>query len=338
MKEVNHIISIGDCCVVAELLNNNNARINFLGYGYIFDWANSNIDIVCDIVENGYEWHIENNIKNGIDPPDCDEYPYAKLGYKHHEHGVLRGDDGCGWTGYKESIAKRFFKLLNNTSGDNVIFTFMTHKEIPLKGLLKLVKLLKKKHKQLSFKIVAANSIEEGSEDDLLYKDSKEDINHIKINEHLDVYKCRSPQKFYINTMKGHDFYKKLFNTLFPYEINIKNIDDQVDKEVKPKILQPKTKLKNEKKIILNYIKKHFGSNQGHYSYCMFPEEDCSCKRISNVTYETSLIRGGYIDSFSMVVVLVFLEETFNVKIPNSRATADNFDTVNSMVKLLYDE
>ena len=95
------------------------------------------------------------------------------------------------------------------------------------------------------------------------------------------------------------------------------------------------------KDIILNYIIDQFGSDipkvlrMKHYSYCMFPEEECVCKDLNEITYDTSLISGGYIDSFSMVVVLVFLEKTFNVKIPEKEAVPSNFDTVNKMTELV---
>jgi acyl carrier protein len=95
------------------------------------------------------------------------------------------------------------------------------------------------------------------------------------------------------------------------------------------------------KEIILKYIIEQFGDNTPkenrvkHYSYCMFPEEKCSCKDLMEINYDTSLISGGYVDSFSMVVVLMFLEKTFNVKIPDKDATPTNFDTVNKMVELI---
>jgi acyl carrier protein len=34
------------------------------------------------------------------------------------------------------------------------------------------------------------------------------------------------------------------------------------------------------------------------------------------ITYDTPLISGGYVDSFSMVSLLVFLENKFIIKIP----------------------
>ena len=93
--------------------------------------------------------------------------------------------------------------------------------------------------------------------------------------------------------------------------------------------------------VILKHIINEFGENQvvtqrlKHYSYCMFPEEECSCKDLNEITYDTPLISGGYMDSFSMVSVLVFLEKTFNVKIPDKEASPDNFNTVSKMTALV---
>jgi D-alanine--poly(phosphoribitol) ligase subunit 2 len=95
------------------------------------------------------------------------------------------------------------------------------------------------------------------------------------------------------------------------------------------------------KDVILQYIIKEFGSKSPsefrvkHYSYCMFPEDDCTCKDLNEIEYDTQLINGGYMDSFSMVSVLVFLEEMFNVKIPDIEASPSNFNTVNKMVELV---
>lgn len=53
------------------------------------------------------------------------------------------------------------------------------------------------------------------------------------------------------------------------------------------------------------------------------------------VTYDTPLISGGIVDSFSMVSLLVFLETKFNIKIPDSKATPEAFDSVNNIITLL---
>jgi acyl carrier protein len=53
------------------------------------------------------------------------------------------------------------------------------------------------------------------------------------------------------------------------------------------------------------------------------------------ITYDTPLISSGYVDSFSMVSLLVFLENKFKIKIPPDKATPEVFDTVNSIVALV---
>ncbi len=53
------------------------------------------------------------------------------------------------------------------------------------------------------------------------------------------------------------------------------------------------------------------------------------------LTYDTPLISSGYVDSFSMVSLLIFLENKFKIKIPPSKATPDAFDSVNKIVMLV---
>ena len=53
------------------------------------------------------------------------------------------------------------------------------------------------------------------------------------------------------------------------------------------------------------------------------------------ITYDTPLISSGYVDSFSMVSLLVFLENKFKIKIPPSKATPEAFDSVNRIVALV---
>ncbi len=55
----------------------------------------------------------------------------------------------------------------------------------------------------------------------------------------------------------------------------------------------------------------------------------------TTITYETPLISSGYVDSFSMVSLLVFLENKFKIKIPPSKATPEAFDSVNNIVALV---
>ena len=53
------------------------------------------------------------------------------------------------------------------------------------------------------------------------------------------------------------------------------------------------------------------------------------------ITYDTKLISGGIVDSFSMVSLKRFLETQYKIEIPDAKATPEAFDTVNSIVKLL---
>lgn len=92
---------------------------------------------------------------------------------------------------------------------------------------------------------------------------------------------------------------------------------------------------------ILEFIKQEFGDNipkelrKAHYSYCLFPEEECTCNDLDVITPETSLISGGYIDSFSMIRTLRYLEITFNIKIADKDSIPENFNTVNKMIILV---
>ena len=71
------------------------------------------------------------------------------------------------------------------------------------------------------------------------------------------------------------------------------------------------------KDLILNYVKKEY-----------IDDEEVE------ITYDTPLISSGYVDSFSMVSLLVFLEHKFKIKIPPSKATPEAFDCVNNIVAL----
>lgn len=72
------------------------------------------------------------------------------------------------------------------------------------------------------------------------------------------------------------------------------------------------------KDIILQYVIKEY-----------IDDED------EKITYDTPLISSGYVDSFSMVSLLVFLENKFKIKIPPSKATPEAFDSVNRIVALV---
>jgi acyl carrier protein len=79
-----------------------------------------------------------------------------------------------------------------------------------------------------------------------------------------------------------------------------------------------KMNLDEMKKIIRDYIVKEY-----------LEDED------EEITFDTRLISNGYVDSFSMVSLLVFLENRFKIKIPSSKATPEAFDSVNNIVALV---
>lgn len=72
------------------------------------------------------------------------------------------------------------------------------------------------------------------------------------------------------------------------------------------------------KELVLNYVKNEY-----------LDEEEI------DLNYDTPLISSGYVDSFSMVSLLVFLENKFKIKIPPSKATPEAFDSVNKIIALV---
>jgi acyl carrier protein len=53
------------------------------------------------------------------------------------------------------------------------------------------------------------------------------------------------------------------------------------------------------------------------------------------VDADTPLISTGLIDSLSMVSLKVFLEQTYQVRIPEREASAETFDSVSTLVRML---
>ena len=54
-----------------------------------------------------------------------------------------------------------------------------------------------------------------------------------------------------------------------------------------------------------------------------------------DVTYDTPLISGGLVDSFSMVSLKRFLEVKYKISIPDDKATPEAFDNVNLITDLV---
>lgn len=77
-------------------------------------------------------------------------------------------------------------------------------------------------------------------------------------------------------------------------------------------------KLEEVKKLVLDYVVKEY-----------IEDDDVT------VTNDTPLISSGYVDSFSMVSLLIFLEKKFSIKIPPSQATPAAFDSVNKIADLV---
>ena len=75
------------------------------------------------------------------------------------------------------------------------------------------------------------------------------------------------------------------------------------------------------KDVILDYVKKEY------------LEEDDD----REITYDTPLISGGIVDSFSMVSLKRFLETKYALQIPDAKATPEAFDSVNNILKMLQE-
>jgi acyl carrier protein len=53
------------------------------------------------------------------------------------------------------------------------------------------------------------------------------------------------------------------------------------------------------------------------------------------ITYDTPLISGGIVDSFSMVSLKRFLENKYKISIPDDQATPEAFDSVDKIADLV---
>ena len=73
------------------------------------------------------------------------------------------------------------------------------------------------------------------------------------------------------------------------------------------------------KKAILEYVIKEY----------MEDDED------EEITYDTELISGGIVDSFSMVSLKRFLENKYEIQIPDADASPEAFDSVDKIAALV---
>ena len=72
------------------------------------------------------------------------------------------------------------------------------------------------------------------------------------------------------------------------------------------------------KTIVLEYVKREY-----------LEEGD------DDISFDTPLISGGIVDSFSMVSLKRFLENKYKISIPDDKATPEAFDTVSKIVTLV---
>ena len=71
------------------------------------------------------------------------------------------------------------------------------------------------------------------------------------------------------------------------------------------------------KDVVLEYVIEEYGSE------------------VDQITYDTPLISGGLVDSFSMVSLKRFLEMKYKISIPDADATPEAFDSVNKIADLV---
>jgi acyl carrier protein len=72
------------------------------------------------------------------------------------------------------------------------------------------------------------------------------------------------------------------------------------------------------KKVVLEYVIEEY-----------LEDED------EEIGYDTPLISGGIVDSFSMVSLKRFLEHKYNISIPDDKASPEAFDSVNKITDLV---
>lgn len=72
------------------------------------------------------------------------------------------------------------------------------------------------------------------------------------------------------------------------------------------------------KDVVLEYVKEEY-----------LEDED------EEIDFDTPLISGGIVDSFSMVSLKRFLENKYGISIPDDQATPEAFDSVNKITTLV---
>ncbi len=57
--------------------------------------------------------------------------------------------------------------------------------------------------------------------------------------------------------------------------------------------------------------------------------------RTDELKYDTDLFKGGFINSLFALEMVVFLEDTFKIKIKNKEINEKNFRTINSIAQVV---
>ena len=66
----------------------------------------------------------------------------------------------------------------------------------------------------------------------------------------------------------------------------------------------------------------------------MFPGEECSCFN-KKINHDTDLWKEGYMDSFSLASLILFLEVRYDFIVPQGLITPKNFKSVDSIIKMI---
>jgi len=66
-----------------------------------------------------------------------------------------------------------------------------------------------------------------------------------------------------------------------------------------------------------------------------FIQRELSKDKQQNIGQETPFISSGLVDSFSLIRLLVFIEDEFGIVIPDEAATAEAMDSVSLILELM---
>lgn len=59
--------------------------------------------------------------------------------------------------------------------------------------------------------------------------------------------------------------------------------------------------------------------------------------RLENIPYDDSLVELGYMDSFGVIDIVIFLEGNYGIKILDDEITKEKFGSINKMANLVLE-